>query len=62
VAVKYVTEKGKAQLQVSESEYRELERQIYQPLANYRVGRNEITIVIGAKSRTESNGSFGNIA
>src|SRR5262249_56679156 len=30
------------QPQVSEEEYRELEQTIYQPLENYRVGRNEI--------------------
>src|SRR5919201_7114104 len=42
-AVKYVMEKGKAQPDVSEKEYRELEKAIYQPLENYRVGRNEIT-------------------
>ena len=41
-AVKYVMEKGKDQPQVSEKEYRDLEKVIYQPLENYRVGRNEI--------------------
>jgi adenylylsulfate reductase, subunit A len=41
-AVKYVMEKGREQPQVSEQEYRDLERQIFQPLENYRVGRNEI--------------------
>jgi adenylylsulfate reductase subunit A len=41
-AVKYVMEKGRDQPQVSEEEYRDLERQIFQPLENYRVGRNEI--------------------
>src|SRR5437762_6867795 len=30
------------QPQVSEQEYRHLEKLIYQPLENYRVGRNEI--------------------
>jgi adenylylsulfate reductase subunit A len=41
-AVKYVMEKGRDQPQVSEEEYRDLEKLIYQPLENYRVGRNEI--------------------
>jgi adenylylsulfate reductase subunit A len=41
-AVKYVMEKGRDQPQVSEQEYRDLEKEIYQPLENYRVGRNEI--------------------
>jgi adenylylsulfate reductase subunit A len=41
-AVKYVMEKGRDQPQVSEQEYRDLEKVIYQPLENYRVGRNEI--------------------
>ena len=35
-------EKGRDQPQVSEKEYRDLEKAIYQPLENYRVGRNEI--------------------
>src|SRR5437773_3961280 len=42
-AVKYVMEKGRSEPQVSEQEYRDLEKAIYQPLENYRVGRNEIT-------------------
>jgi len=41
-AVKYVMDMGKDQPQVSEQEYRDLEKVIYQPLENYRVGRNEI--------------------
>ena len=41
-AVKFVKEKGRAAPDVSEREYRELEKEIYQPLENYRVGRNEI--------------------
>jgi len=41
-AVKYVMEKGRHQPQVSDKEYRDLEKEIYQPLENYRVGRNEI--------------------
>ena len=41
-AVKYVMEKGREQPQVSEKEYRDLEKVIYQPLENYHVGRNEI--------------------
>jgi adenylylsulfate reductase, subunit A len=36
-------EKGREQPEVSEKEYRDLEKEIYQPLENYRVGRNEIT-------------------
>ena len=42
-AVKYVMEKGRDAVEVSEQEYRDLEREIYQPLETYRVGRNEIT-------------------
>ena len=34
---------GKDQPQVSEQEYQDLEKLIFQPLENYRVGRNEIT-------------------
>jgi hypothetical protein len=41
-AVKYIKDMGKDQPQVSEQEYRDLEKVIYQPLENYRVGRNEI--------------------
>ena len=41
-AVKYVMEKGRDQPEVSEQEYRDLEKVIYQPLENYHVGRNEI--------------------
>jgi adenylylsulfate reductase subunit A len=41
-AVKYVMEKGRDQPLVSEQEYRDLEKLIYQPLENFRVGRNEI--------------------
>jgi adenylylsulfate reductase, subunit A len=41
-AVKYVMDMGKDQPQVSEQEYRNLESLIFQPLENYRVGRNEI--------------------
>ena len=41
-AVKYVMEKGRDQPQVSEQEYRDLERTIFQPMENFRVGRNEI--------------------
>ena len=41
-AVKYVNDMGKAQPEVSEQEYRDLQKAIYQPLENYRVGRNEI--------------------
>src|SRR6267378_4695401 len=41
-AVKYVMEKGRDQPQVSEKEVRDLQQEIYQPLENYRIGRNEI--------------------
>ncbi|HSE00361.1 MAG TPA: adenylyl-sulfate reductase subunit alpha [Burkholderiales bacterium] len=41
-AVKYVMEKGRDQTQVSEEEYRNLEKTIFQPMENFRVGRNEI--------------------
>jgi adenylylsulfate reductase subunit A len=41
-AVRYVMEKGRDQPQVSEQEYQDLEKLIFQPLENYRVGRNEI--------------------
>ncbi len=41
-AVKYVGDHGREQPQVSDQEFRELERVVYQPLENYRVGRNEI--------------------
>ncbi len=42
-AVKYVMEKGRDEPRVSEEEVRDLKQTIYQPLENYRVGRNEIT-------------------
>jgi adenylylsulfate reductase subunit A len=42
-AVRYVSDLGKNQPQVSEQEYRDLEKLIFQPMENYRVGRNEIT-------------------
>src|SRR5260370_38167383 len=35
-------EKGRDEPQVSEKEYRDLEKVIYRPLEKYRVGRNEI--------------------
>jgi adenylylsulfate reductase subunit A len=41
-AVKYIKDMGKDQPQVSEQEYRDLEREVFQPMQNYRVGRNEI--------------------
>jgi adenylylsulfate reductase, subunit A len=41
-AVKYVMDLKNAQPQVSEQEVRDLEQTIFQPLENYRVGRNEI--------------------
>src|SRR5437588_12158432 len=40
-AVKYEMEKGKDQPQVSEKEYRELEKLIYKPLEKYLVVRTE---------------------
>jgi adenylylsulfate reductase subunit A len=42
-AVKYVTDLKNVQTQIDEGECRALEEKIYQPLENYRVGRNEIT-------------------
>ena len=41
-AVRYVNDMGKAQPQVSEQEYQDLEKSIFQPMENFRVGRNEI--------------------
>ena len=41
-AVKYVMEKGRDQTRISEQEYRNLEKTIFQPMENFRVGRNEI--------------------
>jgi adenylylsulfate reductase subunit A len=41
-AVNYVNDLGSEQPEVSEQEYEDLERAIYQPLETYRVGRNEI--------------------
>src|ERR1700746_4219052 len=41
-AVKYVNEIGREQPVVSEAEYEELKKAVYQPLENYRIGRNEI--------------------
>jgi adenylylsulfate reductase subunit A len=41
-AVRYVMDMKSAPPQVSEKEYRGLEKVIYQPLENFRVGRNEI--------------------
>jgi adenylylsulfate reductase subunit A len=41
-AVNYVNDLGKEQPQVREEEYEEFRKIIYQPLDNYRVGRNEI--------------------
>jgi adenylylsulfate reductase subunit A len=42
-AVKYVDDLGSNPPEVDEEEYLELRKIIYQPLENYRVGRNEIT-------------------
>ena len=41
-AVKYVNDLGKQQPQVSEAEYEDLKKTVYQPMENYEVGRNEI--------------------
>jgi adenylylsulfate reductase subunit A len=41
-AVKYVNDMGKNQPQISEQEYRDLEKTVFQPMETYRVGRNEI--------------------
>jgi adenylylsulfate reductase subunit A len=41
-AVRYVNEIGREQPTVSEAEYEELKKVVYQPLENYRIGRNEI--------------------
>src|SRR5512139_542795 len=41
-AVKYVQDLGAQQPQVSEAEYEDLKKVVYQPLENYAVGRNEI--------------------
>ena len=41
-AVKYVNDLSGEQPQVSEQEYESLKQQIYQPLENYKIGRNEI--------------------
>ena len=42
-AVKYVNDLGTNVPEVDEAEYMALQVEIYQPLENYRVGRNEIT-------------------
>jgi adenylylsulfate reductase subunit A len=41
-AVNYVNDLGKDGPQVSESEYEELKKVVFQPMENYRIGRNEI--------------------
>jgi adenylylsulfate reductase subunit A len=41
-AVNYVNDLGKDQPQVSEAEYEDLKKTVFQPLENYEVGRNEI--------------------
>src|SRR5205085_11263143 len=41
-AVRYVNDMKNGQPQVSDDEVRSLQKTIYQPLENYRVGRNEI--------------------
>jgi adenylylsulfate reductase subunit A len=41
-AVNYVNDLGKDRPQVSEGEYEELKKVVFQPMENYRIGRNEI--------------------
>jgi adenylylsulfate reductase subunit A len=41
-AVKYIKDLGKDQPEVSEAEYENLKKVVFQPLENYQVGRNEI--------------------
>ena len=41
-AVKYVNDLGRDEPQISEQEYEDLEKIIFQPLENYQVGSNEI--------------------
>ena len=41
-AVNYVNDLGKDQPMVSEAEYEDLKRTVFQPMENYEVGRNEI--------------------
>jgi adenylylsulfate reductase, subunit A len=41
-AVRYVQDRGADRSQVSESEYAQLKKIIYQPLENFRIGSNEI--------------------
>ena len=41
-AVNYVTDMGNDQPQVSEAEYEGFKKVVFQPLENYKVGRNEI--------------------
>jgi adenylylsulfate reductase subunit A len=41
-AVKYVNDLGREQPQVSQAEYEELKKTVYQPMENFEVGRNEI--------------------
>jgi adenylylsulfate reductase subunit A len=41
-AVNYVKDMGKDRPQVSEDEYENLKKEVYKPLENYEVGRNEI--------------------
>jgi adenylylsulfate reductase subunit A len=41
-AVNYVNDLGKDHPQVSEAEYEDLKKTVFQPLENYEVGRNEI--------------------
>ena len=41
-AVNYVKDKKNEKVQVSERQYDDLKRVIFQPLENYKIGRNEI--------------------
>jgi adenylylsulfate reductase subunit A len=41
-AVKYVNDLRNEKIKVSEKQYQDLKKVIYQPMENYRVGRNEI--------------------
>src|SRR6185312_10484549 len=41
-AVRYVTDFGKRQPELSEEEYEELKKVVYKPMENFAIGRNEI--------------------
>ncbi|MCP4184726.1 MAG: adenylylsulfate reductase subunit alpha, partial [Hyphomicrobiales bacterium] len=42
-AVKYIRDLGTNKIEVSEKQYEDLKVKIFQPLDNYKIGRNEIT-------------------